>query len=65
LPLFALLALTIVAISPMPSAAAALRLTVMLRREGWRVNAKRIYRLCDGRIPQSQKCLIHVTFLFI
>lgn len=25
------------------------RLTVMLRREGWEVNAKRIYRLCRRR----------------
>jgi putative transposase len=27
------------------------RLTVLLKREGWNVNAKRIYRLYNGRGP--------------
>lgn len=33
------------------------RLTVMLRREGWEVNAKRIYRLYpeEGLIVRTQK----------
>jgi putative transposase len=30
------------------------RLTVLLRREGWRVNAKRIYRLYT--VGRAEKC---------